>query len=439
MGLILQGREMLRTGYAEKRELSPRVALLDNFENAESTTAHGEMTESVLLGQGLRDEDIQRFHCGNGNPVSVEQVLQAPAEKVGGLLRAHVAVGSALLLKATSENLRLLAEQHPEIQVISQSQSQTPIRISQPFLEAARSDEAFRERLGKALGLPPNSALREVADELFIVAERFMRDEEAVKEARQEYLQLQRQLHERGVVHLLPAGNLGQLAQQLEADGHQLSPSAFRSLLSSDFTTVVGSLDAEGRPASFTSPRSGVEVMAPGVDIAFQDPDGGDIQRGNGTSLSVPLVAARAAELRQQHPEWTPFQLETSLQGIEAYQLAEGRSQEVRLEGQLRSWKSDGQVDGFVLDKIGTGFISGLQDESVPQFVESDKNFRLVLPGESQDVYQVIDVRANGEGQRKFELHTQFGPHLHVIHGEFAEGRWLPERAYEELYPGTTA
>ena len=437
MGLTISGREMLRTGYAEKREQAPRVALLDNFENCQNTTAHGEMTESVLLGQGLKDEDIQRFHCGSGNPVSVEQVVEAPANKLGGLLRAHVTAGAALLLKATSENLRTVLNEHPEIQVISQSQSQSPIRISQPFFEAARQDEDFRARLGQALGLPPKSEFREVADELYVVAERFMREEEAVQQAKQEYLQLQRQLHERGVMHLLPAGNLGQFATQLETAGHQLSPSGFRSLLASDFTTVVGSLDALGQAADFNSPRAGTEVLAPGVDIPFQDPDGGEVQLGQGTSLSVPLVAAQAADLRQQHPEWTPFQMETTLQGVEAYQLAEGSEQSLTLEGQTKVWKSDGRVDDFVLEKIGSGFISGLNDESVPQFIESDKSFRLVLPGETQDVFQVIDVRPNGEGQRKFELQTQLGPHIHVIHGEFAGGKWLPERAWEEFYPGS--
>jgi hypothetical protein len=442
MGLKIKGQEMLRSGYAEKREAAPKVALLDNFDNADTATAHGEMTESVLLGYGqLQDSDVQRYHCGNFNPFPPEAVLQAPVEKLGGTLRAHVALSGALLLRATTENLLQIAAEQPEIRVISQSQSQSPVRVAQPFYEAAAQDPQFRERLGQALGLPPQSSLLEVAEQLFVTSEKFLRDEEAVQEARADYLRAGRQLHERGVVHLLAAGNLGDFSAELEAKGVQFSPSAFRSLLVSDYSTVVGSLDEQGQVASFTSPRAGIDVLASGVNLAFSDstpppgqtPD--EVLYGNGTSLSVPLVAGKVVQLTQANPGWGPFEVEASLQGVKATRLSNGQEGSVALaDGSQESMRGDGVVDDFIVQAIGTGFIRGLDDESVPQFVQSEKNFRLVLPGETPDVNQVIDVRDNGEGQRKFTLQTAFGSHIHVLKGEYANGAWNPQRTVEEFY-----
>lgn len=439
---MIHGREMLFTGYAEKREAAPKVALLDNFMEAETSTAHGETTESVLLHQGgLSDADIQRYQSVTGHPIPVEAVLQAPTEKLGGTLRAHVAIAGALLLKATAENLRQIQREQPSIEVISQSQSQSPVRVAQPFYEAASQDPEFRNRLGKALGLQEGAGLYEVAEQLFATSEKFLRDEDAVKEARQEYLQAARPLHQRGVVHLLAAGNLGEFASQMESRGVQFSPSAFRSILVSDFTTVVGSLDSEGNIASFTSPGARTDVLAPGVGIAFQDPtpgpgqDPNQIHYADGTSLSVPLVAGEVVQLKQGHPGWGPFEIEASLQGVEATQVRAGEERPVLLSDGSRPWlRGDGQVDAFIQDRIGDGFIRGLEDDSVPQFVESEKNFRLVLPGETPDVHQVIDVRENGEGQRKFTLQTSFGEHTHILRGEYENGAWLPERTFEQFY-----
>ncbi|MBT9584686.1 S8 family serine peptidase [bacterium] len=440
--MIIKGQEMLRTGYAEKREAAPKVALLDNFENTENSTAHGEMTESVLLGYGqLQDGDVQRYHCGNGNPIPAEAVLQAPAEKLGGTLRAHVALSGALLLKATTENLRQIAAEQPDVKVISQSQSQSPVRVAQPFYEAAAQDPQFRERLGKALGLPPQASLLEVAEQLFITSEKFLRDEDAVKEARAEYLQAERALNERGVIHLLAAGNLGEFSAQLEAKGVQFSPSAFRSVLTSDYSTVVGSLDEQGQLASFTSPRAGTDVLAAGVNLAFSDPTPApgqtpnEVLYGNGTSLSVPLVAGQVVKLAQANPGWGQFEVEASLQGVKASRLSQGQQGLVELaDGSRETMVGDGKVDDFIVKAIGTGFITGLDDDSVPQFVQSEKNFRLVLPGETPEINQVIDVRDNGEGQRKFTLQTAFGSHTHVLKGEYSNGTWNPQRTVEEFY-----
>lgn len=440
--MIINGKEMLRTGYCGKREEKPRVALLDNFENAATSTAHGEMTESVLMNSaGLGREDVQRYHCGNGNPIPVQQVLQAPADKLGGALRAHIGLSGALFLRATTEDLKQVLSEQPSVKVISQSESQSPVRAARPFYEAAAQDPAFRERLGAALGVAPNAGLPAVAGELFAQAENFLRDPEAVKQARKDYLEVTRQLSEKGVTYLVAAGNLGEFVSDLERKGVTFSPSASRSLLVGDNTTVVGSLDENGGLASFNSPRSGIDVLTPGVNIPFSDPTPGpgktpnEVLYGNGTSLSVPLAAGRAVKMLEANPTWGPFEIKSELQGVKSSRYTIGQEGPVLLsDGSTQTMRADGNVDDFILDKIGTGFISGLGDDSVPQFVNSDKAFRLVLPGETPDVSQVIDCRDNGSGQRKFTLETYFGTQRHVIRGEYANGAWNPERTVEEFY-----
>lgn len=415
---------LLVHGLAEKREARPKVALLDNFDGP-----HGAMTESVLLSPGgLQEAEVQRYFCGSGNSVAAEEIFEAPPEKLRGLLRRHIGEAGNLLLEATSLNLRQILQEQPEVRVISQSQSQCPIRVALPFYEKAQTDAAFREKLARTLLLPPEATAVEVGDELFSTAETILREE--TREARKEYLGLERELNQKGVVHLLPAGNLGELSAQLEKAGHQLSPSGFRSILCNDFTTVVGSLDEQGQPASFNSPRSGTEVWAPGVNIEVADAEGNK-SVSQGTSLSVPLVARQVVSMLDQHPQWGSFEVEAELKGELAERVRLGEEKPVP-GGTL---KGDGQLDDFVLGQVGSGLLSGIHDESVGQFVQAEgKSFRLVLAGEKPDVAQVVDCRENGEGQRKFVLETHFGASQHIVRAEWTDGAWNPQRTVEEFH-----
>ncbi|MBI3927275.1 MAG: S8 family serine peptidase [Armatimonadetes bacterium] len=308
----------VEAGYAEKKEARPSVALLDTFEKSDTGTAHGEMVESVLLRSGpLKDEDVQRFQNAYRVDRSPQAVVDAPAATLLQDYGEFVAQAAAVFLKATSANLRTILEENPSIRVISQSQSQSAGRIVSLVYPGLKDDPGFQARLGQALGLGKEAPLPELVEQLLERAETVLREDPAVAAARREYLHLERQAYERGLVHVVPAGNLGQFAAEIEQLGASSSSSTFRSLLANEYTTVVGSTDERGQPASFNSPRAGTEVLAPGVGIVWQDGDAtGTV---DGTSFSVPQVAGRAAGLLRAHPGWTPFQVESALTGIESY------------------------------------------------------------------------------------------------------------------------
>lgn len=419
------------TGYAEKRETAPRVALFDSFEGADTGTAHGEIVESVLLDAGrLTDPDVQRMHCAYTTDFPPERVLTAPAEELAETYKTFVTQAGVRFLEATTANLERVLDELPTVRVVSQSQSQSPGRLVEMFFGPLTEDPDFQARARAAFDVPSDQPLEKLLERLFEVTETTLRQSPETRQAEGAYAQQARKAYERGVLQVVPAGNLGAFATRVEGMGVATSPSAYRSLLVNDYTTVVGSLDQSGAEAGLNSPRAGTEVLAPGIGIAWSD---GPLEgAGDGTSLSVPIVAGRAATLFQEHPDWTPFQVENALQGVEARQLRWGERQ--------GEFVCDGEVDGFVLTAAGQqGLITGLSDDAVQQFVEAQgKNFRFGIPTDDGEVFQVVDVRTDAEGHRKLTLDTWFHGDRHILRSQYREGAWSPEHTLEELYTAST-
>jgi subtilisin family serine protease len=146
-----------------------------------------------------------------------------------------------------------------------------------------------------------------------------------------------------GTLFVVAAGNLGPGASTISAPG-----AATNAL-------TVGAVDKSDVLAGFSSrgPRLGdhalkPEITGPGVNItaaraagtSLGEPVDERYTTASGTSMATPHVAASAAILTQQHPDWGPAQLKAALVatstdgGYTVYQQGTGRVDVARAVGQ---------------------------------------------------------------------------------------------------------
>lgn len=302
----------IRTGYAEPKEKAPRVAVMDNFRDADSQLAHGEICESVMmLHGGLQDQEIQRLHAESGPQVWPQDVIEAPADQVLSAYDTFAAQATISFYNMVSDNLRLVLDEQPSVRVINQSQSQTPVRLMEPFLKPLFEQGEFRQRLAQELDMDPSSPPGRVISQLLDHTEGLLTEDSAVAEARERYTATAREAFEKGVLNVVAGGNQGVLASQLQQAGVQTSPASYRSILLNDFVTVVGAATGSGAKADLNSPNAGVEVYALGEGVTFKD--GEQVLAANGTSVATPLIASQAADTVRRHPEWSAAQVKQDI------------------------------------------------------------------------------------------------------------------------------
>lgn len=418
----------LRTGYAEKIESKPLVALPDSFRDAETTTAHGEMTDSVLILHGkLQDEEVQRLHAESGAPFHPQKVFEAPAGEVLSHYDEFTKGATLSFLDMTSDNLELVLNEMPSVRVISQSQSQTPTRLVETFLQPIKEDGEFRQRLATELGLE-NGSVGNVLSALTQHTERSLREDGEISEAGKRYKQLSKQAYDHGIVNLIAGGNQGELARQFEALGAETSPSAFRSILANDYVTVVGAATADGQPASLNSPNAQIDVYALGEKVPVQAD--GQVFYANGTSVATPLVAGRAAQLIKDNPEISAFQVKNELLHREGYQVVEGTA--VQTASGL-TLSGDGIVEPWFQETLGPGLITGVDSADVAQFINSPNNVLFGLPGEKDGAFQVVAAR-HEEGGRALKIDSFYGSEHHVLKARYENGSLVPGSVTEEFY-----
>ena len=409
-------------------EAKPLVALPDSFRDADTTTAHGELTDSVLVLHGhLKDEEIQRLHAESGAPFNPQKVLDAPDGKV--LERYdHFTKGATLsFLDMTADNLELVLKEMPSVRVISQSQSQTPARLVETFFQPIKEDAAFRERLAKELGSKDDSA-GGVLSALTQHTEKQWRSDDEIADAEKRYENLSHQTYERGIVTLVAGGNQGELAREFEKLGAETSPSAFRSILVNDNVVVVGAATADGQVSAINSPNAKIDVYALGEKVPVQAD--GQVMYANGTSVATPLVAGKAADLVKAHPEYSAFTVKNELMNRDGYKVGEGQSQEV---GQGHTLSGDGVIDPWMQEVLGSGLLSGVDSGDVAQFVNSPNNVLFGLPGEKDGAFQVVAARSE-DGARNLQIDSFFGADHHILKARYENGQKVPGSVTEEYY-----
>jgi subtilisin family serine protease len=115
-----------------------------------------------------------------------------------------------------------------------------------------------------------------------------------------------------GTLFVVAAGNDGPDRDTVSSPG--VAPAAL----------TVGAVDAEDRPADFSSRGGSLlkpEIAAPGVatisaraaGTTLGTPVDANYTAASGTSMATPHVAGAAADLLQKHPDWTPARLKAAL------------------------------------------------------------------------------------------------------------------------------
>ena len=424
-------RQKVFTGYAEPKERAPKVALFDNFVGSESGTSHGEISESVLLSEGgLQASEVQRYTNAVAN-IPPTDFLKADDSELPAMVDSFVAQAASGFYRATAENLKLVLDYQPTVKVVSQSQSENPARVVQNMFTLMTKVEGFQEKIAVGLGLTAEDSQAVILDRLMQRSENIYENDESVKKAKGEYLEQASRAYDQGVVHLVAGGNQGQFAEMLGEAGVRSGRSSFRSVLVNDFTTVVGAHDVEGEVASFNSPNGAVEVFGPGVGVEWVD--GAISGTSDGTSVATPAMAGRAAREIAKHPDSSPFQVESALLGKDGQRLSFGEVSSVK--GGTEAFLGDGNVDTLVLNAMGEGFFTGIDDSQVDQFIQAKgKNIRFGVPGDTEDQFQIVTSRETGQGERTFMLETYMGDgQHHKLSAVHRDGSWQRSEITEEL------
>ena len=420
--------KILPTGYAEPKERAPRLAQLDDFDGDPQGFPHGQAVESVLLSHSnLTPDQIQRMQ---NEPPQADLTKLIKEDKLDFLtaFRAMTARNLAGFYTATATNLHTIVEEQPGVQVINQSQGETTARQLELIFDGINNNQAFRQGVAQTIG-QPGATPAEICQTLLQEADAVAGKDPLVQQARQQYQLAARAVYDKGITYLVAAGNHGAFARELEQMGVETSPSAFRNILVCDYTTVVGANDAQGKESSLNSPHSSIEVRALGEDLAWNSEDG---QSGvhSGTSFATPLVAREMLQELDANPKLTPFQLENKLAGLDSYQVSQGQTLPTSNGHQLQG---DGQLEAYISDQIGPGFITDLASPDAQQMAQAHQDSTFFgLPGTKDYEFQLVRMAPNLDGKRQLEINTWFKEGHHVLQATAENGAWT--NFHEELH-----
>lgn len=307
-------------GFAERKERKPKVAIFDGFAAPKEAPQHGDSVEKVVLGTtSLRDRDVQNFQNSYRRQMTESDVLQAKPEEMLGRLAKLTEETVTGFLQATARNLDTVVESG-SIRVVNQSQSQCVARISRPFIDQISQDEEFRLAAKEALGLPLRAHTSSVAEAWLKEVKKTFDESDKIKRAEKDYMKSAKRAYDKGIVHVVTAGNLGRLTADWESKGIKAPENAYRSVLATEYATIAAATDSRGtttvrddRAASFTSVYAGAEFAMHGVNVEVASKDPNKDTHSNGTSFSAPQLTGLISDMIAVNPNLGVAQIEELL------------------------------------------------------------------------------------------------------------------------------
>ena len=308
--------------FAERKERNPKVAVFDYFADKKEDPRHGDQVENIIRRtSGLPDSKVQNYQNAYQRETSTEDVFESTAAGFKDTLRSFTIESVTGFFDATEQNLQtIVSNEKSKVRVINQSQSQAPARIARPFVEKALIDEDFRMKMKDAFDLPERAHKTTVAEAILNEVDHIFDSSRYVATSRNRYLETAKKAYDKGIAHVVTAGNLGRLATFYDQIGMDVPEDAYRSVLANDFTTIVGATASQGttttrddKAATFTSVNAGAEFSMHGVNVEVIDEDPTKPHFSNGTSFSAPQTTALIHELFEVNPKLSVDDMEDIL------------------------------------------------------------------------------------------------------------------------------
>jgi len=283
------------------------LVILDDFRGSHS---HGELVEQVLKGTS---------ECAVGNAremrrLSVDLGSGLARLDQPGSLDAYVRNRFLTPIRATERAL----DQVSGRAVMHQSQGASESRIVESLWGRASGDAPFRADMAAQLGLPAETADRELLQAL-LDRVHAVHGESQITEARQDLLQAAQQAAGRGVIRVLSAGNQGELSRTFEKLDVRVPEGFYRSDLADPQAVIVGASDDRGTAdpaddgvAALASPDAGALVGIDGVDRPACM--GGQVHHHSGSSYAAPQVSRLLDEAWLHSPHASREELMARLQ-----------------------------------------------------------------------------------------------------------------------------